>query len=99
MGYLGTNSGGDLFIVNSMFRANRVGVQPNSSTKEQFAPGQATTMLMPPPINADCAAAPPPIAAATAATPKVRAACQAARRYAARRSAFRFCVAPVIWQL
>lgn len=44
VGYLGTNSGGDLFIVNSIFRANRVGVQPNSSTKEQFAPGQATTI-------------------------------------------------------
>jgi nitrous oxidase accessory protein NosD len=44
VGYLGTNSGGDLFVVNSVFRNNRVGVQPNSSHKEQLAPGVQTTI-------------------------------------------------------
>ncbi len=45
VGYLGTNSGGDLFVINSVFRNNRVGVQPNSSRKEQLFPGRGTTIV------------------------------------------------------
>lgn len=40
VGYLGTNSGGNLYLVESVLRNNRVGIQPNSSNKERLAPGR-----------------------------------------------------------
>ncbi len=43
LGYSGTNSGGDLFIVRSVFRNNRTGIVPNSLDSEKLAPqGHAT---------------------------------------------------------
>lgn len=39
VGYMGTNSGGDLYVVNSVFSNNRVGVQPNAANKEELPPG------------------------------------------------------------
>ena len=38
LGYEGTNAGGDLYIVNSTWRDNRVGIVPNSSTGEDMYP-------------------------------------------------------------
>lgn len=45
LGYSGTNSGGDLYIVNSTFRDNRVGVVPNSGTYEPCFPERETTIV------------------------------------------------------
>ena len=43
LGYSGTNSGGDLFIVRSVFRNNRTGIVPNTLDSEALAPqGHAT---------------------------------------------------------
>lgn len=44
LGYSGTNAGGDLYIVNSVFRNNRVGMLPNSGTYELCYPQRATTI-------------------------------------------------------
>jgi len=44
LGYSGTNAGGDLYIVNSVFRRNRVGMLPNSGTYELCYPQRATTI-------------------------------------------------------
>jgi hypothetical protein len=44
LGYSGTNSGGDLYIVNSTFRFNRAGIVPNSGTYEQCYPERETTV-------------------------------------------------------
>lgn len=38
LGYSGTNSSGNLFIINSEWRNNRVGVVPNTLDSEQLAP-------------------------------------------------------------
>ena len=38
LGYSGTNSGGDLYIVNSTFRNNRAGIVPNSGAYELCYP-------------------------------------------------------------
>ena len=38
LGYSGTNAGGDLLIVRSVFRNNRTGVAPNSLDTEELAP-------------------------------------------------------------
>ena len=38
VGYEGTNSSGNLFIVNSVWRNNRVGITPNSQDQEKLAP-------------------------------------------------------------
>jgi Periplasmic copper-binding protein (NosD) len=38
LGYTGTNAGGDLYVVNSTFRNNRVGIMPNSGTYELCFP-------------------------------------------------------------
>ena len=40
LGYSGTNSGGDLTIVNSVFRNNRAGIVPNSGAYEGCAPSR-----------------------------------------------------------
>jgi hypothetical protein len=45
VGYSGTNSGGDLYIVNSTFRFNRAGIVPNSGSYELCYPGRATTIV------------------------------------------------------
>ena len=38
LGYSGTNAGGDLFIVRSVWRNNRSGIIPNSLSSEELAP-------------------------------------------------------------
>ena len=45
LGYSGTNSGGNLNIVNSIFRFNRAGVVPNSGSYELCYPNRATTIV------------------------------------------------------
>jgi hypothetical protein len=45
LGYSGTNSGGNLLIVNSTFRNNRAGVVPNSGSYELCYPERATTIV------------------------------------------------------
>jgi hypothetical protein len=45
LGYSGTNSGGDLFIVDSEFRENRAGIVPNSGSYEGCYPQRETTMI------------------------------------------------------
>jgi hypothetical protein len=45
LGYSGTNSGGDLFIVNSTFRNNRAGIVPNSGSYELCYPERDTTIV------------------------------------------------------
>jgi len=44
LGYSGTNSGGDLYIVNSIFRHNRAGIVPNSGSYELCYPERDTTV-------------------------------------------------------
>ncbi len=38
LGYSGTNSGGNLWVINSEFRNNRVGIVPNTLNSEELAP-------------------------------------------------------------
>ncbi len=45
LGYSGTNSGGDLYIVNSEFAYNRAGVVPNSGSYEQCYPGRDNVIV------------------------------------------------------
>ncbi|HRE03261.1 MAG TPA: right-handed parallel beta-helix repeat-containing protein, partial [Ilumatobacteraceae bacterium] len=45
LGYSGTNSGGDLYIVNSIFRYNRAGIVPNSGSYEPCYPERNTTIV------------------------------------------------------
>lgn len=45
LGYSGTNSGGDLFIVESEFRDNRAGMTMNSASTEGCAPHRETTVV------------------------------------------------------
>ena len=45
LGYSGTNSGGDLLIVNSVFRYNRAGIVPNSGSYELCYPERETTIV------------------------------------------------------
>ncbi len=45
LGYSGTNSGGDLYIINSEFRNNRAGVLPNSGSYELCYPERETTII------------------------------------------------------
>ena len=45
LGYSGTNSGGNLLIVNSIFRFNRAGIVPNSGSYELCYPGRQTTIV------------------------------------------------------
>ena len=44
LGYSGTNSGGDLYIVNSEFANNRAGIVPNSGSYELCYPSRETTI-------------------------------------------------------
>jgi hypothetical protein len=45
LGYSGTNSGGELYIVNSVFRNNRAGIVPNSGSYELCYPGRSNTIV------------------------------------------------------
>lgn len=45
LGYSGTNSGGNLTIVNSTFRFNRAGIVPNSGSYELCYPGRDNTIV------------------------------------------------------
>ncbi|MEZ5218470.1 MAG: right-handed parallel beta-helix repeat-containing protein [Ilumatobacteraceae bacterium] len=45
LGYSGTNSGGNLVIVNSVFRNNRAGMVPNSGSYELCYPERDTTII------------------------------------------------------
>lgn len=45
LGYSGTNSGGDLYIVNSTFRFNRAGIVPNSGSYELCYPGRENVIV------------------------------------------------------
>ena len=45
LGYSGTNSGGNLYIVNSTFRNNRAGIVPNSGSYELCYPERQTTIV------------------------------------------------------
>ena len=44
IGYSGTNAGGDLFVVRSVWRDNRVGIVPNSGTGEENPPQHGITI-------------------------------------------------------
>jgi hypothetical protein len=45
LGYSGTNSGGNLTIVNSTFQMNRAGIVPNSGSYEGCAPERESTIV------------------------------------------------------
>ncbi|MEE9415148.1 MAG: right-handed parallel beta-helix repeat-containing protein [Acidimicrobiales bacterium] len=45
LGYSGTDSGGDLYIINSVWRHNRAGIVPNSGSYEGCAPERETTVV------------------------------------------------------
>jgi plastocyanin len=45
IGFSGTNAGGDLYIVKSTFRDNRVGIVPNSGTAEANPPQREATVV------------------------------------------------------
>lgn len=45
LGYSGTNAGGNLLVVNSTFRYNRMGIVPNSGTYEMCYPQRDTVIM------------------------------------------------------
>jgi Right handed beta helix region len=45
LGYSGTNAGGNLLIVDSVFRLNRAGIVPNSGDYELYPPERETTVV------------------------------------------------------
>ena len=45
IGYSGTNAGGNLLVVNSVWRNNRVGIVPNSETGEEGYPQHGATFV------------------------------------------------------
>ncbi len=45
LGYSGTNSGGELYVINSTFRYNRAGIVPNSGSYELCYPERRTTIV------------------------------------------------------
>jgi hypothetical protein len=45
LGYSGTNSGGDLYIINSSFSNNRAGIVPNSGSYELCYPERESTIV------------------------------------------------------
>jgi plastocyanin len=45
IGFSGTNAGGDLFIVKSTWRNNRIGIVPNSGTEEANPPQRKATVV------------------------------------------------------
>lgn len=44
LGYSGTNAGGNLFVIDSTFRFNRMGIVPNSGTYERCYPQRETVI-------------------------------------------------------
>ena len=44
LGYSGTNAGGDLYIIDSVFRFNRAGIVPNSGSYELCYPERESTL-------------------------------------------------------
>lgn len=44
VGFQATNAGGDLYVVSNTLRANRVGVEPNSSNRERLAPQRGVVL-------------------------------------------------------
>ena len=45
IGYYGTNASGDVYVVTSTFRGNRLGVAPNSQNQELLAPQRETYVV------------------------------------------------------
>jgi hypothetical protein len=45
LGYSGTNSGGNLILINSIWRFNRAGIVPNSGSYEMCYPNRETTIV------------------------------------------------------
>ena len=45
IGYSGTNAGGNLLVINSVWRYNRVGIVPNSGTEEANPPQRDATII------------------------------------------------------
>jgi len=45
LGYSGTDSGGDLYVINSTFNNNRAGIVPNSGSYELCYPERETTLI------------------------------------------------------
>ena len=43
VGYEGTNASGNVFVVRSVFRGNRIGITPNSQKLEKLAPQESAT--------------------------------------------------------
>lgn len=44
IGYYGTNASGGVYVINSVFRHNRLGIAPNSQKAENLAPQEATVV-------------------------------------------------------
>lgn len=44
IGYEGTNSSDDIYLINSVMRRNRIGIASNSGRREQFAPSRNVTI-------------------------------------------------------
>ena len=44
IGYYGTNASGGVYVINSTFRANRLGMTPNSQSMEKLAPQRETVV-------------------------------------------------------
>ena len=44
IGYYGTNASGGVYVIESVFRSNRLGVAPNSQRAEQLAPQEGTVV-------------------------------------------------------
>lgn len=44
IGYYGTNASGDVYVVDSVFRGNRLGIAPNSQDAERLAPQEDTVV-------------------------------------------------------
>ncbi len=44
IGYSGTNASGNLFVVNSIWRRNRIGMTPNSQLREKLSPQEDVTI-------------------------------------------------------
>lgn len=44
IGYYGTNASGNVYIVNSIYRKNRLGIAPNSQDAEKLAPQSSTVV-------------------------------------------------------
>jgi hypothetical protein len=58
IGYYGTNASGDLWVVSSVFRGNRLGIAPNSQDAEQLAPQEGSWVVGNLVVDNDAAATP-----------------------------------------